>query len=236
MDDNQGSDAPRLDIAIALITSGDVRVEYMESTINSLIEKVASNWFVTPCGPYLDIGRNKGVYTFLDGMEHEWLLYVDSDIQFNIENVRQVYEYAVEYEREHGVYPVVGGSYLGIKDGGAAVIAYRRLDPDDASSEFENIEMTEVLDHKDTTDVDGMGTGFMLIHRSILENMRKGYHSVAPLDVFACVAVDHHWAGEDITFCLRAAHMGYPVKLHRGVRLIHYKTIGLKFPEQEAAT
>ena len=62
----------------------------------------------------------------------------------------------------------------------------------------------------------------------ILDEMKTYFD--APQHWFTEKVMDGEWFGEDLMFCLRAASLGHPVLAHSGVRLTHYKEIGLTFP------
>lgn len=248
-------------VCAGTITAGYVRAEMASSMIRCLNEGAVRFWFVQPCGPYLDMGRNKICRRFLnyDGYLHEgetlhdeeFLYMWDADVKCNPEQLIMLVEAARKYHAEHGVWPVIGGAYLGIHGGTQDVIAYRwhetgEVVRDLPVRDLHTIDYDEVMGHEDPAQVDALGTGSMLIHRSILETMARTFaepqpwfiegplrgieSNVQPYEGVGPAPVGV-WFGEDIFFCFRAAQLGHPILLHRGVRLVHYKDLGLSFKE-----
>lgn len=224
-----------LPVVTATITAGSVRAEFMLSTQAALHDQTIVASMIVPSGPYLDMGRNKCVAYFLNEDQFaaaEYLLFVDSDIAYTPEDVRRLVEATAAYHDEHGVWPLTGGVYQGVVGGEHICIAYHWSEPDENGSKvFDPIQVETIRDipQADATlmPCDAFGTGFMLIHRDMLTDFPEHFDS--PQQWFAEIPVDGTWFGEDLIFCMRAASLGYPVLLHPGVRLTHYKDIGLVF-------
>lgn len=73
--------------------------------------------------------------------------------------------------------------------------------------------------------VDAIGTGYLAIHRSLLDTM--GQHYGEPLPWFDEPVRDGVHYGEDMGFALRCRDLGYPVLAHRGCTPLHHKTTKL---------
>lgn len=73
--------------------------------------------------------------------------------------------------------------------------------------------------------VAAIGTGFLAIHRSILDTL--GAHYGEPLPWFDEPVIHAVHYGEDFGFCHRVRELGYPVLAHRGCTPLHHKTIKL---------
>lgn len=75
-------------------------------------------------------------------------------------------------------------------------------------------------------EVDGVGAGFLAIHRDFLTKMADVYPE--PLHWFHEPVTPHGvHLGEDFGFCLRVREMGYPVLVNRACTVLHHKTIKL---------
>ncbi len=215
------------------ISPGAVRIETVTSVLGAMDKETApspiTDWIIQACGPYLDDGRNRIVlnYLALDPAEHpDVLLFIDSDIMFTASDV-----HAVVSECSPDT-PVVGGAYCSPQGGRYYVVAYDYVDGEPGSvfegmRTFRSIPVDDVRDEKGLREVDGLGTGFMAIHRSLLHEMEGRWE--APQQFFAENVVGGVHLGEDLCFCLRVKHMGYPVILHQGAKVTHFKTVGLNF-------
>jgi hypothetical protein len=157
-------------------------------------------------GLYVADSRNQVCRRFLsakfpDGSQPEWLLFLDTDIVFKPEQVYQLLDAADPDERA-----VVGGMYFGYLDG-APTPVWRKLYNDE---QFHNEWGTlNVVNIGTIEKVDAVGMGFTLIHRNVLTKMAEVYAD----DDWTWFGHDK-WGrlhlGEDLTFCHRAAQVGYP--------------------------
>jgi hypothetical protein len=76
--------------------------------------------------------------------------------------------------------------------------------------------------------VSATGTGFLLIHRTVLEKVRDTSKDIAaPWFREMPVGEPLSLMGEDMTFCLRAGAAGIPVHVHTGVQVGHMKPVML---------
>jgi hypothetical protein len=74
-------------------------------------------------------------------------------------------------------------------------------------------------------DVAATGSACILIHRSVFEAIREEYGDTWYDRVPNPYVGELH--GEDISFCLRAGALGFPVHVHTGIRTTHLKHIWL---------
>lgn len=216
-------------VCLGNINAGELRTEFVQSLLaarNSengppaLAETMLHTW-----GPYLDDARNTVVRTFLESSECDILLFVDSDIGYTPEHVRQIAD-AIDVDAS----PVVGGLYYSGfgRDGiGFAPVVYnwgthaetgqpffRQLDPsliDETSPEL--------------IKVDAIGTGFLGIHRDLLCSMGEHFGGTQPWFAEEDFENVHH--GEDMTFCHRLSTLSVPIFLSPQTRVKHYKVCAL---------
>lgn len=158
--------------------------------------------------------RNLVVRTFLDAHNAEWLLFVDADHQFPPDLADRLVEAA-----DPKTAPIVGGLYYGIWHGSGSPVQFPQIyywadDPP-------GVLRAEFVPDDQLIQVGATGTGCLLIHRSVLEAMR-GKHP-EPWPWFQETAINGQPVGEDITFCMRAGALGFPIHVHTGIEAGHQK-------------
>jgi len=171
--------------------------------------------------------RNYGARLFLDNTDHEWLLWVDTDMGCDPDAVHRLLDVADAADR-----PVVGAlcfaymeaAYDGMGgwrrtivptmyklgttvEGGQASFCYFGEYPDDT-----------------VVQVAATGGAFLLIHRGVLEKLRAE-HGDHWFDQMYDRAGDV--IGEDIAFCARVLKAGIIPAVHTGVKTTHHKEVWL---------
>lgn len=203
-------------VAIGVMTAGDIRMECAESLVAAMATKVAKIIFFVGSGPYLDDGRNKVARLFTDPVFAEQgcdrLLMVDSDIEFKPDDVSRLAELDL---------PVVSGVYhnsyheLGVKP-----VVY-----DWMVNEL-GMKTLAVIDkwpnRKRLQSVTAIGAGFLMIRRDVLDVL-YGIHG-EPQPFFAEDIRDGIHFGEDLTFCLRCHEAGIDVIADTKTQLAHHKS------------
>lgn len=225
----RSSDAPRT-FALGNINPGDVRAEFMQSVIAVIqnpVDETRGTRFVELLskihGPYLDVGRNYVVEKFLAG-DAEVLLFVDSDMEFTPDQVHEAVS-QVSIGR-----PVIGGLYVNaFAEHGVKPVA---LNWDIETSPPQMVPIENPSDGDGLVQVGCVGTGFMAIHRSLLDQMTALFDPPCPW--FAEVAFAGSQMGEDVTFCQRAVSLGHPVYVDTDNRIAHHKTVRFS-PENHLA-
>jgi hypothetical protein len=81
--------------------------------------------------------------------------------------------------------------------------------------------------------VEGVGTGFLMIHRCVFEQFLEAY--APPTAWFANDIVDGVELGEDLGFCYRATALGIPIVVDRRVQVSHSKMVALQGPYASTA-
>lgn len=217
-------------VTVAYLHPGEVSHSFLQSMMKLWLYEQPSGRIATAiaqeCGSARIIeGRNDAVRVFL-ASESEWLLFIDSDMGFEHRALEQLLAAADPVER-----PIVGGLAFGQRkgpglpthgryheavptlyawrDGGfAPMYGYREMFPPDA-----------------VVKVDGTGAAFLLIHRSVLERMAEANAGARPREWFDDTNYNGTIVGEDLTFCLRAGTLGFPIYVHTGVKTSHYKSV-----------
>lgn len=155
-------------------------------------------------GHPIDSNRNSVVKKFLtlpEAQRYEWLLFCDSDVVPP--------DGGAERLLFHGK-KIVGGVCWIMSEKGLPTLNISK----DLDAGYVKAELTEVK---------GMGTGFILIHRDVLKTV--GYSPFRfRYDKWGVANV----CGEDYDFCEKAYKKGYKIYADLGIQCEHYKTVGLK--------
>lgn len=171
-------------------------------------------------------GRNEITRAFLDDLDAEWLWMVDADMGFAPDTVDRLVKSADRHVR-----PVVGGLCFGQKRVGVGEFGQERFAPFPTLYQFEERSDSEVgfrimMDWpaNQMVKVGATGAACLLIHRSLLEDIRGRWGDVW---------WDHitHPNGttfsEDMSFCVRVAAVDKPVWVDTSVKTSHMKNIYL---------
>lgn len=166
--------------------------------------------------------RNYGARLFLDKTEHEWLLYVDTDMGFAFDAAHRLLAAADPVER-----PVVGALCFALMEaswdgmgGWRRTIVPTMYKMGTDSNGAPSFCYFGDYDDDTVTPVAGTGGAFILIHRSALEKLRAEYG-----DHWFDQIYDHAGdiVGEDIAFCGRLLKAGIVPQVHTGVKTTHHK-------------
>lgn len=219
------STGPKL--AIAYLHSGKVSAAFTMSLVRLMIyEGVRTGAYprliALRCGTLGIVeGRNQAVQSFLDDTPCDWLFMVDSDMGFAPEIVHELEQSAPAENL------IVG----------ALCFANKRCEPDHRlQAERWDIRPTvyqwqerddeagfaTVGDYPrgQVIEVSATGTAALLMHRSALETIRAK-HGDRPFD-----QLNHPkagWFSEDLSFCIRAAAAGVPIRVNTAVKTSHDK-------------
>lgn len=183
--------------------------------------KFLANRFAVRSGPNLDGSRNAQARVFLEQTECEWLWIVDSDMGFKPNALDRLMSVADAEAR-----PVIGGLYYGFMEtdtdnmGGwnqyTFPVAYTGN-----KEKYQYAELDGLLPGS-VVEVDAVGTGCMLVHRSVFQRLRKDWFSF----VYSSKGVR---LGEDLSFCHKVrAKLKLPIYLDTGSSFSHQKTVWLR--------
>lgn len=164
---------------------------------------------------HLDVGRNKVVQEFMK-TQLEWLLWIDTDMAFQPREFDLVTEAADPEER-----PIVSGLYYSSE---RKPVAFKNVfHPEDGMVHADAIDEP---DGDGLVEVDGVGFGFVVVHRSVLERVAETYGPTHPhRPWFDCSDFGPYLEppSEDLSFCHRARALDIPIFLHTGARVGHVK-------------
>ena len=166
--------------------------------------------------------RNVVVKTFLEETDADWLLLIDSDERLSIDAWHKLIDAAHDKDR-----PIVSGlvfaAFFDNEDGLRPVPTIYRMDPEKGLEAIDAYPIDELIE------VDAVGTGCLLIHRSVLLDMQKQATPNQGKDWawFVEGAIDGTYFGEDLLFSKRLKSMGYKIFAHTGAILPHHKQFWL---------
>jgi len=165
--------------------------------------------------------RNLIVKNFLDDSNADWLLMVDSDQSLPLSAFDLLVDSAHKDDR-----PVVAGLVF------AAFYENQSLRPVPAIYNIApNGAMLPIDDYPKNSlfQVDGSGTGCLLVHRRVLEAIREKANPNQGTDWcwFFDGAIEGRWFSEDLLFCRKILALGFPIFAHTGAILGHHKQFWL---------
>ena len=168
------------------------------------------------------IGRQRQILFdhWADKMKTDWLLWVDSDIVLTLDAMAKIWSAVDKTSR-----PVVTGVYFISKENeGALMKPFPALFYD--VGEFE-IRYVHPLPDNQVIPVDHAGFGFVMMHKSVIEKMRKTHPNQSFFIETAASADDDHFVGEDIIFFRKMKQAGIPLHAHTGALVKHMKRFSL---------
>ena len=166
--------------------------------------------------------RNLVVKTFLETTQAAWLLMIDSDERLSIDAFLKLVDAAHDKDR-----PIVSGlvfaAFFDNDDALRPVPTIYRMDPE------KGLEAIDAYPEDKLIEVDAVGTGCILIHRSVLLEMRKQATENQGKDWawFVEGAIGGTYFGEDLLFSKRLKSMGFKIHAHTGAILPHHKQFWL---------
>jgi hypothetical protein len=171
--------------------------------------------------------RNKGVKSFLDECDSDWLWWLDTDMGFEHDARERLLEAA-----DPGKRPVVG-----------ALCFSWREESGDGMGGYETSPRPTIFDWRELNGETGFlgraaypseslvqcagtGSACILIHRSVLLKMRENFgdHWYTKIPNPDPNMTDR-LIGEDLSFCMRLGALGVPLFVHTGVRTSHHKDV-----------
>lgn len=216
-------------VCVANLNNGFVRHEFLGTLLNLVAHDLRTSThigylFPMRAGGLLDIYRNESVEGFLT-TDCEWYLSIDSDQVIPHDLIDQLLSVASADK-----HPVVCGLYPMALDEGIRPNIFNRVTVDGKTT-MTPLTWEDVPDEPTLVECDGTGAGALLIHRSLIVAMVHVYGPPAPW--FAVETFDGIRYGEDFTFCMRVAQMGFKPAVYTGAELGHVKTNILTRPTRE---
>jgi GT2 family glycosyltransferase len=214
-------------VAIAWLSPGEVSTDFHNSVVNVLTGRpgVLTGKIDVRCGGGITRGRNIAVAKFLS-MGDEWMLFVDSDMSWTPEDFDKVIATADVKKR-----PVVGGLCFG-QDGQIGPFAGIFPTVFHLQPEGGYMPMWDYPDD-DVVEVDATGAAFLLVHRSVLLDIRDRHADDGDFAWFH-EYVDpgkKMWVSEDVAFCERVREAGHKIHVATGAKIAHHKGVNYSLTE-----
>jgi hypothetical protein len=205
-------------VVLAYIHPGETSSYFTQSLVNLLMFDQATERRVVGClnewsSANVSASRNSLTARFLDEYDADWLLWVDADMAFEHTALEGLLAAADPTER-----PIVGGLCFGAHLGRLFPTIYQFVETENG------LTTIRVNDYPDgLVQCAATGAAFVLIHRSVLTAMReRAFNAAFPW--FQETELAGQPAGEDLTFCIRAGILGFPVHVDTRVRIGHHKS------------
>lgn len=216
----------RGDVVAAYLHTVEVDASFHQSLLGTVLRSALTHqrllsFLPSWCGSGgLVAARNEVVARFL-AMDAEWLWWIDSDMGFESDALERLLAVADPKER-----PMVGG----------LCFAQQSLEPDGfggfrthvlpavyrwvRAGDREGFAAWENYPRDTLTPVEGTGSAFVIIHRSVFEKVAEKHgprwYDRVPHESLGLV-------GEDLAFCMRVLDVGLPIHVHTGVTTTHRK-------------
>jgi hypothetical protein len=211
-------------ICIGMVNNGTINSMLAQDLIHIAIDPIQKFHNLVQVG---NIGlttrsRNIVVKTFLETTEAAWLLMIDSDERLSLEAFKKLVDAAHDKER-----PIVSGlvfaAFFDNEDALRPVPTIYKMDAEKGLEAIDAYPLDEVIE------VDAVGTGCLLIHRSVLLEMQKQTTPNQGKDWawFVEGAINGTYFGEDLLFSKRLQSIGYKIHAHTGAILPHHKQFWL---------
>ncbi len=164
--------------------------------------------------------RNTVTARFLDTRKDgatvgDWLLWIDADMQWEPEAIDLLLESADAEKR-----PIVGGLCFGMMHGRLVPTIYQLAKTDQGDLTTYRVES---YPRDAVVQCAATGGAFLLIHRRVLEAMRAASFNPA-FPWFQETQMGDRPCSEDLTFCLRAGQLGFPIHVDTRAKIGHHKS------------
>lgn len=215
-------------VVIYYLTPGEVRGEMCQSLIETLVHDATvggghiAGIVRVRSSALLAEARNGCVKQFLDYDGADWLMFIDSDMEWDPDAIDRLFKHA-----DPETAPIVGGLCCGLDEvEGWFPTTYRFGIREDGRPAIARV----APESRGLVKVDATGSAFIIIHRRVLEEIgaraaagEPGFNPVYPW--YQETNLADIPVGEDVTFCIRAAAIKAPVFVDCDTEIGHVKTI-----------
>jgi hypothetical protein len=168
--------------------------------------------------------RNLGVQRFLDETDHEWLMYVDTDMGFEPDSIDRLLASA-----DRTGFEVIGGLCFASREYRYDGFGGRRIMPVPTMYRWARTAAGHVgfttrwdVPVDEVVQVAGTGAAFLLVHRTALEKVRAEF---GPVWFDQVRYGDGRMVSEDLSFCWRLHCVDVSVAVDTSVRTTHHKEL-----------
>lgn len=219
-------------VAICTINPGVLDCSYVESLLAITSEHNKSTRpsavILKRSGALIQLTRTEVTNEVYSNMEDiEWVFWIDADIQFPSDVIDRLY--AVHLESGA---PLVGGMYIHPMPDRfkPSVFYYKTTDGHRSMDALTQEEVNSMISQGHRwIYADGVGTGCMMVHRSVLQRMAEAAAAARDIEPWFTVrAFAGVMFGEDLAFCHRARELGFKIAVHLDLELGHVKPVVYK--------
>lgn len=201
-------------VVIGYLSGGDTRIEFTRSIGAVTAHSIGNNLPLVGAlphvsGPRIAAGRNHLVESFL-ASPADWLFMVDDDMSFDGDVIERFLKIADPVDR-----PIVGGLAFATGRDGMFPTLFRIHPESQVPVRITAWPLDEVVE------VDATGGACLFIHRRVFEEMVEQYPQ--PWQWFQETSLAGATVGEDMTFCLRARALGFPILVDTSIKFGHVK-------------
>jgi hypothetical protein len=159
-----------------------------------------------------DVLRGKGQKPFNGQIEYDYIMWIDSDIIFRAEQIREL----ISHDKD-----IVSGIYL-MADG-RHLAACRDWDEEyfKKHGSFEFLTLKALEGQAALMEVAYTGLGFMLVKKGVFEKLEYPWFS--PRNLTIGNASD--FCSEDVGFCLKAKDVGFKIYIDPRIKVGHEKKL-----------
>lgn len=215
-------------VTIASINPGLVAHEFTTSLLGICSSRNRStrpsNVILQRSGALIQLTRNEVTERFINQTKDDWLLWIDSDIEFPPNLIDLLLETSAEAQSM-----IVGGMYIHPMPERMKPSAffYRT---NEHGKYMDALQMEDINSFREQgmkwIFVDGTGAGCMLIHRQALLAMYETASRIKDLEPwFTCRVINGVFYGEDLAFCHRARELGMKIAVRFDIPLGHVKAV-----------
>lgn len=212
--------SPKETITIGWCDGGIVQGRFMSGITNTIIDSKLYGINITNTirinGNQIARQRQSLWDFWANSSNSEWLLWVDSDIVINTTALKMLWDIADKKNR-----PVVAGVYFVSKENEQSLMEPMPAIYKETGDPYRT-QIIHPLPENQLIKIDIAGFGIMLMHKSIVEPVRK---AAGDLSVFGeSQQANRDFISEDVSFCRNLQKAGIPLYAHTGATVQHMKT------------
>ena len=218
----------------------EVKVQYMESMLKTHLEFQKSNIPIINIFLYntslITKARNELVSKFMNNTDLDYMIFIDSDISFNPQDIIKLMSY--DKQLIGATYPKKTLNWLELQKGIINNIAKNSSELIELTSEYTIYDKNKSLLSNGLMNVERLGTGFMMIKRSLLAKMEKKYPNLMykmerqinekekdrkkGYGFFDSRLINKEHISEDYSFCDYVKGIGEKIYIDPKIELIHH--------------
>jgi hypothetical protein len=207
-------------ITIGICSPGYVVTDFLTSLLDVARSQKQLGQFISLQGSgVISRLRNQVVATFMEKTTDDWLLQIDTDQRFTVNDFKKLIA-AADAKKRPIVSAVVHGGWDVGKPYLEPVPCIFKMGKDSGLYALHDYEPDTIVE------VDAAGTGAILVHRSVFERFQKEAdqtHQGNKWCYYQDMPLHQEWIGEDLLWCIRAKSFGYKIYAHTGVQMEHQR-------------